>query len=409
MTNGQTRPTGQPPNRDGFALPAVVFTMAILGLLAVAALATANDEHRASRAMRESGAALYAAEAGANFVWGTTTAPMGTRLLDSLEGSLTSSGDSVDLGWESLPSGAAYHAVLHRIDNGKRLYQLRVLGQGAGPWGGQRLVSLAITAVSGDLAVDGAIGVVGGLLDIGAGGGVVVDGNDNVPPGWAGVCDPPGVAMPGIATPDATTVTQSGVPTIDGTPPILEDPSLSVSDFDTMWDQLFAMANKIYPSGGPGPVSIGPVENPPGTCDTGVLDNWGAPTNPAHPCFNYFPIIYVENARLKSHNGQSGQGILLVGCDAAGKCDLEIENGFTFYGMILVQGEFELETGAGLNPAHVYGSVMVKNYGSPTNVSKIWTASTLQYSSCAMKRVAAAAGLSTRGLQPIGARAWSEF
>ncbi len=60
--------------REGFVLPTVIFTMAILGLLAAAALSTANDEQRSSRAMREAGAALYAAEAGAGWILHTQVA-----------------------------------------------------------------------------------------------------------------------------------------------------------------------------------------------------------------------------------------------------------------------------------------------------------------------------------------------
>ncbi len=80
-------------NREGFVLPTVIFTMVILGLIGVAALSTANDEHRSSRAMREAGAALYAAEAGASWILRTQVA--GTKtVLDTLYASMAP-GDSV--------------------------------------------------------------------------------------------------------------------------------------------------------------------------------------------------------------------------------------------------------------------------------------------------------------------------
>ena len=66
--NGETGRTAQPIGQEGFVLPVVIFAMAILAVLAMAALSTANDEHHASRAMRESGMALYAAEAGAHMI-----------------------------------------------------------------------------------------------------------------------------------------------------------------------------------------------------------------------------------------------------------------------------------------------------------------------------------------------------
>ena len=89
-------------NRNGFVVPVVIFTMAILGVLAVTALATANDEFRSSRAMRESGAALYAAEAGANMILLTVVEAPSSTVLDTLAPWLAP-GDSVDLGWSALP------------------------------------------------------------------------------------------------------------------------------------------------------------------------------------------------------------------------------------------------------------------------------------------------------------------
>lgn len=83
--------------------------------------------------------------------------------------------------------------------------------------------------------------------------------------------------------------------------------------------------------------------------------------------FGYFPIIYIQNTRLKTYNGQSGQGILLVDVAGAGKGDLEIENGFTFYELILVKGEFERETGTGTNRTALHGALMVDNHGGTGN------------------------------------------
>ncbi len=86
---------GKRANRHGFVPPVVIFTIPILALIAVAALPTANDEHRSSRAMRESGAAaLYAAEAGAGLILRTQMA--GTKtVLDTIYASMAP-GDSVD-------------------------------------------------------------------------------------------------------------------------------------------------------------------------------------------------------------------------------------------------------------------------------------------------------------------------
>ena len=425
MTNGQTRPTGQPPNRDGFVLPAVIFTMAILGLLAVAALSTANDEHRASRAIRESGAALYAAEAGAYFVLGTQIDTSGTMLLDSLAGTLAASGDSADLGWDSLPSGAAYHAVLRRMDGGgKNMYLLTVVGRGAGPWGGERLISLALTSSAISIAMTGAFQF-GGNATIGEGGGfnggppVTIDGNDNVPPGWGAVCDPPGPAMPGLVVPDITAVNFQDSPNIMGDPAIVEAPFDTLA-FDAQFAALLAQATIVFPPGQLGDsYQIQPVENPPGVCDTSVNTNWGAPEDPTHPCFDYFPIIYVpDGINFKTQPDHAGQGILLVGDGEA-----QLENGFSWYGLIMAKGDIQVEQGkSGCEPANIYGGLYTRNdlgnvklHGPqwyPANITCNGTepGSSLFYSSCAMKRVGEAlAGGGGSALKPIGSRAWSEF
>ncbi len=413
------------PNRDGFVLPVVLFTMAILGLLAVAALSTATDEQRSSRALRESGIALYVAEAGAHAIRGTQIDTSGTTLLDSLAATLAP-GDSVDLGWKSLPSGAIYRPVLHRIDNGgQSLYRLTVLGRGEGLWGGRRLISLTLTSPPSFVELDGAF-VFGGNASVGKGGGfnggppVTVDGNDNVPPGWAGVCDPPGPAMPGLVVPDITAVSFSDSPTVMGDPPTVEAP-FDVAAFDAQFDALVAMATIVF---GPGQLGdayqIQPVENPPGVCDTSVNTNWGAPEDPTHPCFDYFPIIYIPNGiNFKTQPDHAGQGILLMDGDA------QLENGFSWYGLIMAKSSIQVEQGqaaGGCEPANVYGGLYTRNDGSnvklhgpehfPGSITCNGTeaGSSLFYSSCAMQRIADAALVgASSNLELIGSRAWSEF
>jgi len=114
--------------REGFVLPAVVFAMAIMSLLAVMALRTASDEQLSSRAVRESAASLYAAEAGVSIIrdaWDKAA-------VDAL-----ASGDSIDTGWTSISGGAAYRGVIMRgDDSGQRLYTLTVHGRGAAAVGG---------------------------------------------------------------------------------------------------------------------------------------------------------------------------------------------------------------------------------------------------------------------------------
>src|SRR5688572_14443198 len=95
--------------RRGFALPTVMFGVAIMSVVAVAAITSATDERRSSRATREATLALYAAEGGLRQVYGSWPSAAVKAL---------NAGDSLDLGWTSLPNNASYRAVIHRLDKG---------------------------------------------------------------------------------------------------------------------------------------------------------------------------------------------------------------------------------------------------------------------------------------------------
>ncbi len=385
-------------SREGFVLPAVIFTMAILGLLTVAALTTANDEHRSSRAVRESGAALYAAEAGAHLILGTVVDSPRTVLDTLAEG--MASGDSVDLGWSTLPSGAAYHPVIHRInDGGKDMFLLMMVGRGAGPWGGERRISLVLTSDPGGgcgaIAVESVFSMEGNAT-IGEGGGVTVDGNDTVPPGWDPVCDDPGPGLPAISTPDSSALIDlGGGPTLSD-PAVLETP-FDATAFDSLFAALVAQATIVF-APGVNVSSIGPVENPPGVCDTSVNTNWGAPEDPSHPCHDYFPIIYAPGG-VDLTSPEAGQGILVC-CETS---MVNFNGGSSFYGLVVSELTVELENGARL-----YGAALSKG-----DDHEVHTGSSAYYSSCALQRAAVANGLGGGGgsgvLRLIGSRAWGEF
>jgi len=107
-------------SRKGFVLPSVIFAITIMSVIVVVALNTASDERRASRATRESTLAMYAAEAGLRQTYGAWPSG-GVKALNP--------GDSLDLGWQSLPNKAAYRTVIHRVDRGG-LQEYNVVVQG---------------------------------------------------------------------------------------------------------------------------------------------------------------------------------------------------------------------------------------------------------------------------------------
>ena len=127
-------------DQRGLVLPAVVFSLAIMGLLAVVALRTADDERRSERALRESGAVLYADEAGLR----STLGAWPTTAVQALK-----PGDSLSLGWQLLPNRASHRVVIHRVDQGGlQQYAVVVQAKGAGRLGGQSTVVQMVSGVS---------------------------------------------------------------------------------------------------------------------------------------------------------------------------------------------------------------------------------------------------------------------
>ena len=149
--------------RRGFVLPAIIFSLAIMSIIVVVALTTADDERRAARATRETTLATYAAEAGVR------------KTLASIADSSTSVaalnfGDSLDLGWQTMPNKAAYRAVIYRTDNGgTKQYMVVVQGRRTGSFGGQTAIvtQVANGGIRFKFGVfsDGKLTMSGGLSD----------------------------------------------------------------------------------------------------------------------------------------------------------------------------------------------------------------------------------------------------
>ncbi|MGI8401792.1 MAG: pilus assembly PilX family protein [Gemmatimonadaceae bacterium] len=115
-------------SRRGFALPSVVFAVAIMSIIVVAALSASSDERRASRAVRESTLAGYAAEAGLRQTFGAWP---------SVPVKALNPGDSLNLGWQNLNNTSQYRAVIHRLDKGGlQEYNVVVQGRRTGLNGG---------------------------------------------------------------------------------------------------------------------------------------------------------------------------------------------------------------------------------------------------------------------------------
>ncbi len=148
--------------RRGFVLVAVIFAVAMMSLVVVVAFSTADDERRSARASRESTLALYAAEAGLRATianWPTVAA------------AALNPGDSVDLGWITLPNRGNYRAVITRVDNGGlQHYSVAAHGRRANTYGGQ---SSVVSMVAGVARFKSAISTQGSVSMTGSSNGLI--------------------------------------------------------------------------------------------------------------------------------------------------------------------------------------------------------------------------------------------
>ena len=137
---------------------------------------------------------------------------------------------------------------------------------------------------------------------------------------------------------------------------------------DVGWEDMVSLAEKTLSS----VPSISPVVSS-GACLTSAPGNWGAPTDPTSPCFNYFPIIYFTGDA--QFTGGAGQGILLV------EGDLKVTGGFEFYGPVFVKGTLTTMGSGG----HFWGGVVAAN-ADLNDLNTVLGNAVITYSSCAVTR-----------------------
>jgi hypothetical protein len=145
-------------NRRGFVLPAIVFGLVVMSVLAAAALHTTLNESSSVRSFRQSGLALFNADAGLRMTIGNW--PSGVSALGA--------GDSLDLGWQTLSNRGRFRAVVHRVDDGTSLpaYAVIVQGRGVGSSNGQHTVVAMLAGVAlfrnGGIVANGNVNLSGG-------------------------------------------------------------------------------------------------------------------------------------------------------------------------------------------------------------------------------------------------------
>ncbi|HEX6313739.1 MAG TPA: hypothetical protein VFZ73_02725 [Gemmatimonadaceae bacterium] len=357
--------------RRGLALPAALFTIAIIVLFIAGSAFTAAQEARAAHGTLSERIALEAAEYGATAVlrdwrraWNVSVAI----------------GQSVGPLTHTLSGGATAAVRLTRIS----ATTWWVVSDGSVGTVASRKARRVVNAVLRlDLppaTPDAALAVIDSASVSGTG---LVNGGDSLE--VAGICGAlPFVPTAGVAAPDTTRV--SGLAGIAGTPPLASDSTVA-----PRWLSLDSLlvADIVLPAGAvvtPMPVASGSA------CDTTVLTNWGDPAGGA--CGSWLPVIRA--AGDVTLRGGRAQGILVA------DGDIVLENGAQFSGLVMPRDDLAGGAGGGTVLGAVIALDARRGAGDHTVVS---SGTLLRRSSCRVLRARYGAAMPIRVTQ----RWWAEF
>jgi hypothetical protein len=243
------------------------------------------------------------------------------------------------------------------------------------------------------------------------GGNSNINGNNFTPTTWGPYCAGLSNAnMTGVMLDDMTGTPSTkgsnpyagGSSTLSGNPPAGEDPTIVDDTFtnfgDMTFDELVTFAQiegkDVTPVGSFNGIAPTTTATTPARCNTADLLNWGD-TIPTNLCGAYFPLIY-RNGAMTIQSNSYGQGILLV------EGNLEMRGGFTFFGIVIVQGTFTTGNGG----ATIYGAVLASN---AADLQQTFTGGgQVIYSRCAVTRsVLNNASLSRA--RPLDERSWVDL
>ena len=357
--------------RQGLALPAAVFTIAIITLFIAGSAFSASQEARASLGTLAERGAMEAAEYGVVAVlrdwdrrWNTAT-PIGQTL-----GPFT----------HNLAGGATAQSRVTRTS----LTTWWVVSEGLIGTTRRREARRTLNAVFRlDLMPplpDYALGAGDSAQVVGTG---VVTGTDSTE--TVGICSArPGVPIAGVAAPDTTRIL--GRAGITGTPPVLTDstPASIALRLDSAVTPTIVLPDGAI-------VTPAPVVSA-GVCDTLSPTNWGDPSGGV--CASHFPIIRaLGNVTVR---GGAGQGILIAGGD------VRFENGAWFSGIVTPRDDFVTGSGGGV----VLGAVVAGDARrGPGDFTIVGSGGSIRRSSCRVQQVRLATANPTR----VTLRWWAEF
>jgi hypothetical protein len=382
MNRISTTRHGRPPR--GFALPAAIFGLVIVGVLVTGGFYIARQETRIGIANRQATRAFYLAERGLSEVMENWDASQWSGVSAWTVRTMT---DTLDEGvWTVQATKMSDFSYF--LDGTGEITRGGELLSGA-----TRRLGVAAKLFTAQIDPPAALTTRG---NVGIRGGAEVNGYDGNPAGWD-VCPAATEDKPGVLTDPDGTVTTDGGGSVAGDPPTDTDEAIADSTFtkfgDLDWDDLVELANIRLPGGTHN--NMAPAFTADGSCNYADLHNWGDPLTPTSDCGGYFPIIHINGDMLLQSNAV-GQGILLV------EGDVDLRGTFIFHGIIIAQGSFQTQ-GSG---HRIMGGVLASN--AILDQERIVGSSIVQYSSCAVSRAILENAALTR-VRPLTQRSWVDL
>ena len=381
----------RPRNRRGFAFPTVIGALVIIGVLVVAGFFVAQQELRIGVANSHANMAVNIAQAGANEVLGNWN---GYQLGNIPVWADTTITDTIANGIWEVSIANSNNFVYFVTSTG-------TVTEGGARWAGaQRTIGVVTKMIFADIDPPAALTTRGKTV---VKGNALINGTKTTPPSWGPYCTAFATNdTTGVLTNDTSAIGTTGMGGVAGNPPYDQDSTIVDSTFTTFgsmnWAQLTALAvaeGKDVSGLGTTVSQILPDTTPTGRCNEETLTNWGD-TIPTAACGSYFPLIYHGLSGLRIQSGGMGQGILLV------EGDLDLRGNFLFYGIIIVQGNFETQ-GSG---NRIVGAVLASN--GLLDDQSITGGSEVTYSKCAIQR-AILNNASLSRARPLAERSWVDM
>jgi hypothetical protein len=377
-------PASRVSNERGVALAVAIFALVVIGALVAGTFFAGRLEQQSGQNTVYAAQAAGAAEAElTNAIANRVTAASLGAMLDN---------EQVTLGTQSFGNGVSATSQVTRMTSS--LFLVEAMGArtaGTGALAVRRLGTL-IRLAQMDIAVNAGLTALG---QVSVSGNSTVSGHDATPSEWssAGVDCPDTASVTGLKY--NGTLEQQGNSTISGEPETELDPSLDSSNIfgGSEFDSLKELATLIL-NGNVNGLAPAVTGDPP-KCDAAIQNNWGAPTDPASPCFDYFPVVYHQGDLTVQGNG-AGQGILLV------EGNLNVQGTIDFYGPVIVTGSVNVR-GTGNDDVKFYGGILAKDVN--LDDSQLNGNATVTYSSCAIKRALQGSAVPTA----LNERSWAQL